>query len=209
MDMPIVDEYDVPEMTELRQAALIDGILRVAAYASALSVIVVAPNILRAIDKPLARLDKTLDERGRKRRIMKTVYYMKSRGYLAGDYEHGLRLTAKARRRLRKMDVDNLVIIPLPVWDGLWRVIIYDIPETHRTARIMLGAALRRAGCFQLQKSTWITPFDCRDIVGSISSYHDVERYVTYFEATHLDNARPLVRRFAKKYPATVFDAVI
>lgn len=205
--MKTADVYDVPELASLKRKAIIDSILRVASYAAATTAVIVAPNIVQALDKPLAVLDKTMDERSRKRHIMQTIYYMKSRGYLAGDYEHGLRVTAKAKRRLRSLNIQSLKVVPVDQWDGIWRIVIYDIPEMYRTARIGFGSALRQAGCFQLQKSTWIIPFDCRDVVAGHASYYDIAQFVTHFEAHYLDNQQPLIRRFAKKYPMTNFDS--
>lgn len=202
----IEDGYEVPELASLRRSDLVDGILSAATTIGVLSAGLIAPNIVQALDTPLKKLDKSFSKRRRKREIMKTVYYMKSRGYLAGDYEHGLQLTDKARQRLKKVQQQSAIIVSPEQWDSVWRIVIYDIPETHRSGRIMLAAALRRIGCFQLQKSTWISPFDCRDIVAAISAEYGIDQYVTYLEARYLDNPKPLIRRFAKKYPATKFD---
>ncbi|QQS17904.1 hypothetical protein IPL68_04565 [Candidatus Saccharibacteria bacterium] len=54
---------------------------------------------------------------------------MKQQGLLAGSYEHGLQLTRKAQGRLERIEIDSITVTPTTVWDGLWRIIIYDIPE--------------------------------------------------------------------------------
>lgn len=198
-------EYDAPELASLDKAAIVDGIIRFTAYAAALSSVVVAPNIVQAIDKPLARLDTAMDGRKRRREIMRAVYYMKARGYLVGDYEHGLQLTGKAKRRLSRIQFDDIAITPQVEWDHNWRIIIYDIPEKHKNARRILTGVLRRAGCFQLQKSAWITPFPCRDAVETLAAVLEIDRYISYFEAHHLDDATPLIKRFAHKYPFVKF----
>ena len=204
-NMPAEIEYEAPELHSLRRAAMVDGVIKFAAYTTAIGSLFLAPNAVQAFDKPLAQLDKTMDERKRRREILQTVYYMKSRGYLAGNYEHGLQLTAKAKRRLAKITTDAIRVRPIPVWDGHWHIVIYDIPEAHKTARQSLAGMLRQAGCFQLQKSTWITPFPCREEVAALSSMYGVDTYVTYFEAVYLDNAAPLIKRFARKYPLVDF----
>lgn len=45
-------------------------------------------------------------------------------------------------------------------WDGLWRGIIFDIPEASRKERAFLRKELRWVGCKEIQKSVWITPLD-------------------------------------------------
>lgn len=43
---------------------------------------------------------------------------------------------------------------------GLWLGIIFDIPEANRRERAFLRRELTMAGCKELQKSVWVTPFD-------------------------------------------------
>ena len=77
----------------------------------------------------------------------------KSRGYLAGEYEHGLELTAKAVRRLAKIQLNEAAIYPTPVWDHNWRIIVYDIPQDRKAARQFIAAYLRRIGVFSYRKA--------------------------------------------------------
>lgn len=185
--------------------AVIDEIVRLGATTGVIAAGFVAPNILRGLEKELNTLYKHLDAREREREIQRIVYYMKGQGLLAGDYEHGLQLTPKARRRLKKIELAHLSIKAPTEWDGYWRIILYDIPEEHRQARRALTSELRRIGCFQLQKSVWITPFPCREGIATICAQYKVDVFVTYFEAIHLDNEQVLIKRFQKKYPATGF----
>ncbi len=189
----------------LRTAKLVDEIVRFSAYASVAAATMLAPNILQVLDKGLRKLDKTLDAREREREALRIIAYMKQRGLLAGDYKHGLEITAKARKRLEKIELDELRIVSQPRWDGLWRIVIYDIPEKNKYARDSLGSLLRQIGCFQLQRSTWITPFPCATELETICARYEVEQYVSYFEAKQLSNAKVLISRFRKKYPTTHF----
>jgi len=188
-----------------RTSHIIDEILLFSVTGAALAGGLLVPNLLIGLDKPLRKFWKHLEKREKEYELQRIIYSMKARGYLAGDYEHGLQLTDKARKRLARIEFDSLVAKPQHRWDRLWRIIIYDIPEEHKLARNALTTKLRDYGCFQLQKSTWITPFPCREDIETITSNYEVDDYVTYFEAINLDNAAPLIRRFKKKYPATKF----
>lgn len=189
----------------LRTAKLVDEVVRFGAYAGVAAATILAPNIIQVLDKCLRKLDKTLNAREREREALRIVAYMKQRGLLAGDYEHGLKITEKARKRFEKIELDELRIKSQPTWDGMWRIVIYDIPEKKKYARDALGSLLRQIGCFQLQKSTWITPFPCASELETICVRHDVDQYVSYFEAKQLSNAKVLIGRFRKKYPSTHF----
>lgn len=184
---------------------IIDEIIRFGVGGTALAAGMALPGLLIGLEKPLAKFLDVMDERDKQRELRRIIYQMKEKGLLAGTYEHGLQVTDKARRRLERADIRDLCVRPAPRWDGKWRIVIYDIPEAHASARQALTICLRAYGCFQLQKSTWITPFPCRDDIVALSAYHSVDKYVTYFEATHLDNAKPLIARFARKYRTTRF----
>lgn len=184
---------------------IIDEIIRFGVGGTALAAGLAVPGLLVGLEKPLAKLFATMDEREKKRELRRIVYQMKEKGLLAGDYEHGLQVTEKARKRLEVANIRDMQAVAPRQWDGTWRIIIYDIPEDRAISRQALADRLRAYGCFQLQKSTWITPFPCRTDVVTLSSRHDVDQFVTYFEATHLDNSRALIARFARKYPNTNF----
>lgn len=191
--------------TSERSGELVNSMIRFVAAATALSVAVTLPGMAKELDNLLKALDTRLDERERQQKIRRTIYYMKSRGLLAGEYEHGLHLTDKAKRRLEQVELDDVTIQPATVWDGKWHITIYDIPEEYRQARASLTARLRQIGCFQLQKSAWITPFECREIIEAICTRYGIDRYVTYFQVIELANDQALLKRFAKKYPGINF----
>ncbi len=183
---------------------LIDEILRFGAISLALGATMVAPNIMIGLKKPLDSLFQHLDKQEREREIRRTLYYMKERGYLAGEYEHGLQLTDKARERLARIDA-KLIATPQDVWDGWWRIIIYDIPNELQSARHALQNELRRYGCYILQRSVYITPFPCIDDIQTLAARCGADKYVTHFEAKNLPNAAAMIRLFKKKYPNTKF----
>ena len=43
-------------------------------------------------------------------------------------------------------------------WDGLWRMVVFDIEESRREQRLKLWRHLRQQRCGFLQKSVWIQP---------------------------------------------------
>jgi phenylacetic acid degradation operon negative regulatory protein len=43
-------------------------------------------------------------------------------------------------------------------WDGRWRLILFDVPEARRGARLRLRRYLRDRGFGYLQNSVWISP---------------------------------------------------
>ncbi|MFZ1249655.1 MAG: hypothetical protein WAQ24_05040 [Candidatus Saccharimonadales bacterium] len=187
----------------------IDEVIRFGVLAALTGTVILAPNALTALDKPLATLAKRLgkrdDELRRSRELKRVISYMKTQGYLVGDYEHGLTITPKAKKRLQKRESEVRVATPQEVWDKNWRIILYDIPNTHASARQEIRLKLRRYGCFHLQRSVLITPFPCFEDIAALAQACHVENYLSYFETSHLANDTALIKRFAQKYPATRF----
>lgn len=184
---------------------MIDEIIRFGTTVGVVAVGMALPNLLLALDKPLKKLNKTLNEREREREARRIIYYMKERGYLVGDYDHGLQITDKARKRYAKSQEEKLLIKPQDVWDHHWRIIIYDIPETHAGARHAFLRELRQYGCVLLQRSVMITAFPCLEDIETIASQLRIDQYVTFFEAQNLANEKLLIERFKKQFPNTKF----
>jgi phenylacetic acid degradation operon negative regulatory protein len=141
---------------------------------------------------------RQLDKRERERELRRTISYMKTKNLLQGDYEHGLQITNKGRERIEKVDFEKLSIVVPKMWDQKWRLVFFDIPEDHKYARDMLARKLRSLGFYQLQKSAWIHPFPCRDVIEKVCTEYKVDRYISYVEVTYIDNQQKLKERFKK-----------
>lgn len=48
-------------------------------------------------------------------------------------------------------------------WDGKWRIVVFDIPETKRIVRNLFRRNLKKWGFKHLQKSVWISRRDVYD----------------------------------------------
>lgn len=68
-------------------------------------------------------------------------------------------------------------------WNGIWYLLVYDVPEADRPYRNTLRQFLKRQrmGCFQ--KSVWITPNDIRPQYSDLQAAAAVEVFACLFEA--------------------------
>lgn len=89
-------------------------------------------------------------------------------------------LTKKGEEEVCCLKSPYLKLPQVKKWDGVWRLIISDIPEKYKVARDSLNRWLVRAGCARLQKSTWVYPYDCWDEVRAIVSIHNVSGCVRF-----------------------------
>ncbi len=68
-------------------------------------------------------------------------------------------------------------------WNGIWYMLLYDVPETARSYRNVLRQFLQtqRMGCFQ--KSVWITPRDIRPQYSDLAEGAALGDFACLFEA--------------------------
>ncbi len=110
-------------------------------------------------------------------------------------------LTEKGKKRVITFNFSRMEVKVPEVWDGLWHMVIFDIPEKYKTARLSLRDKLLTLGFFQCQKSVYLHPFSCEDEVDFISNFLEVGRYVRYGVMTHITNEAELLLRFNLKKP--------
>ena len=177
-------------------SAVVDGILKVALAAGSLSVAVIAPNLLRVLEKPVADYLRKLDRDERERQISRLITYALREHLLTEHYQHGIDITKKGRKRLARKDFEKLVIPKPQHWDSTWRLVMFDIPKSHDKNRRPFTAKIRQLGFQPLQQSVWIYPFSCRDEVALVASTYSVAKFVTYIETNHIDHEEKLKTRF-------------
>lgn len=77
-------------------------------------------------------------------------------------------------------------------WDGLWRILTYNVPERQRSLRDELRKDLIWLGFGQLSVSTWVSPRRVTAYVNSLIRAAGMQRYVHLFEARHVGLAPSL-----------------
>jgi CRISPR-associated endonuclease Cas2 len=90
-------------------------------------------------------------------RNMKAIQALTRRGYVRAT-SHGHLITHAGREALRSRH--KTASTQRETWDGQWRIITYDFPESERSTRNALRYVLQNAGFKQIQKSVWVSPFD-------------------------------------------------
>ncbi len=68
-------------------------------------------------------------------------------------------------------------------WDGKWRVVIWDIPESKRVIRGLFRRNLKKWGFKQYQRSVWISKKDVFEKLKAYIQYLSVEEWVAVFES--------------------------
>jgi len=71
-------------------------------------------------------------------------------------------------------------------WDGRWRIISYEIPESRREIRDRLRREMQGWGLGPWHRSFWLTPHPIIDNLRDLVSNREEEKYIQAFEAAHV-----------------------
>ncbi len=114
----------------------------------------------------------------RKKTIYNTFYRLKREGYIdfnINNHQLYINLTDEGRKKAGRFQIDALEIKKPAKWDKKWRVVIFDIPDLNRIKREAFRGKLREIGFYQLQKSVWINPYDCRDEIELLREFFGLD----------------------------------
>ena len=70
-----------------------------------------------------------------------------------------VRLTKEGRKKMHSLKLDSDTTLVNTSWDGFWRIILLDLPESRKSERESLRYLLKKAGFVCLKNSAWISPF--------------------------------------------------
>lgn len=84
-------------------------------------------------------------------------------------------------------------------WDGKWRLMIWDVPETSRKARNTIRGFVKQLGFYQLQKSVFITPFALPRSAVDYLNLSGLNHFIRIMRIDGLDDDRQLKKHFHLK----------
>lgn len=90
----------------------------------------------------------------------------------------GFRISQKGKNLLA-----DLLLPRANRWDGYWRIVSFDFPETRRNERTHLRRQLRYLGFGKMHRSVWISPHNLLPQVRELVSSQGSEDFVWIFEA--------------------------
>ena len=106
-------------------------------------------------------------------------------------------LTEKGRRVVGEIQFENMEIKKQTVWDGKWRIVIFDIPENQRRVeRNALRGKLQNLGFYQIQKSVWAYPYPCEKEIQFLCEMFNINPYVNIITAEKIYNDDSMKKHF-------------
>lgn len=99
------------------------------------------------------------------KKVYNTFYRLKKQGLIKVESKNKqiyISLTRDGRKKAGIYQINNLKIGKPKKWDKKWRALIFDVAQLKRTYREALRGKLKELGFYQLQKSVWVHPFNCK-----------------------------------------------
>jgi len=118
--------------------------------------------------------------------VRDSLHRLKRRGYVEWRYDKNkkvieLKLTKEGKKFFGECRYEDVAIPTPEVWDGKWRLFMFDIPEKSRSFRNALRDKLKRLGFFKVQKSVWVYPFECEKEIGYICDFFGIRHFTLMF----------------------------
>lgn len=110
-----------------------------------------------------------------------------------------IKLSEKGKRKLLRYKLEELKINKYKKWDGWWRIVVFDIPEKKRLARDALRRKLRELNFYKLQKSIFVYPYDCKEVIDFIKILFEIDPYVNLILAKSIENEQKIKKFFKLK----------
>ena len=106
-------------------------------------------------------------------------------------------LTHQGKRLVRQYNLDEMSITRPKRWDRQWRLIVYDIPHSAKKARDAFRMKLKEFNLYPLQKSVWVSAYECLPELEFLASVFDIDfRHILYFTVPRLPGEEKLKQWF-------------
>ncbi len=157
----------------------IDEFLKISIAGSIISTGLLAPKTTEMIPKKLVKYLSTSSKEQEYKRLVRYMERQKLIETISTPEEVAVRITEKGRRRLVKVELDNLIIPTPKTWDKKWRLVMFDIPKTKQTQRMYFLAKLRMLGFYKLQASFWVYPFPCEEQIHILCENYEIRQFTS------------------------------
>ena len=135
----------------------------------------------------------------RRSNLSRKIRDLKRSGYITTfmrDKELFYEITPKGRDRVTKQKLSQLSSQLSKPWDGRWRMVIFDIPEKHRSSRDAFRRILTELRFIQFQKSIYLHPFECTDQIKFACSILSINKFVKISISEIIQGVEDIIEQF-------------
>lgn len=159
------------------------AVLSAVATAGLLAVAIAIPNTLQAFPSLIGKRRYKLAFQTRT-----AIERLIAKGHLkrSGSF---LELTELGRRQIQIAEASSTKVARKKRrWDGQYRLVMFDIPQTKRTTRERLRRLMQSFGFLRLQDSVWVSPYDCEELIALVKRELKIGKEVIYAVVREIEN---------------------
>jgi DNA-binding transcriptional regulator PaaX len=122
--------------------------------------------------------------------ISRAFKNLEGSGYIEviqSDNKDYARLTREGKQKNYSLLLDNENVLVPTEWDGLWRIVMLDLPETRKSEREALRYLLKKAGFVCIKNSVWVTPYPYEHLFMNIKKDLGLTTEFMIFVTANLD----------------------
>jgi len=123
----------------------------------------------------------------RQKKLIKTVIKGNEKFY---------EITKKGREQIAWNKINKVTKRQSGNWDGFFRIVMFDIPESKKSTREVIRNKLEQIGFLAAQKSVFIYPFECKEEINAISFFCSSSTYLKYLVVQIIDGQEELIDEF-------------
>ncbi len=135
-----------------------------------------------------------------KRKSKKDIYNsarnLKKQGWLKVVEKNGKRFLKLTRQGELELLLREAVLSHPRKWDGNWRIVMFDIPESSKEKRNSFRRLLKKIGFKSLQASVFVSPFSLNREAVSFLKQSGLIRYIRMIKAMEIDDDTDLRKKF-------------
>ena len=106
-------------------------------------------------------------------------------------------LAPEGKRLFSRYRLQDLTVVRPERWDTKWRLVMFDVPESRRIVRDSIRKNLARLGFATVQKSVYVHPYPCEEVITTLREYyHLLPGQLYIFDATIKEGEQTLRRHF-------------
>jgi DNA-binding transcriptional regulator PaaX len=96
------------------------------------------------------------------------------------------RLTKEGKKKVHSLALGDTSALS-PAWDGKWRIVLLDLPESRKDERESFRYLLKKAGFLCLKNSVWISPFPYEHLFTNIKKDFGLTTELMVFVTDKID----------------------
>lgn len=139
------------------------------------------------------------------------INYLKKHGLIESfveGKEKYIEITQTGIDKIRRHQLDE--DLPRPeIWDGKWRVVIFDIPNKKNSNRDIFRRKLIRMNFEKVQESVYVYPFECTKPISLLSSNISIENNVIIMVSEIIQGEDVIIEKFLNKNILTKEDLMV